>query len=381
MNAALLFFLAAQMRPFPSMSESMRPYASMSSGMGGDVGGPAVRIDAMPFARTVTCSGDYEVTGTAPGAGAVTWAASPDGASGACAGTTSWACIVAVAPNALGEGVETITITQGTLTATVDIGFYVDGAHSCFLAQDIDGSYNSTMTDLDAVATWINSGTSSLNVTQATGSTQPTYRTGIVGGQPVVRCDGGDRVSGAVIADWTFLNSGVDFTMEHVSATSAADPNALMLVISTAATVGGGSRGTTLAYDDRAASSRNNRQQHTISNGVAFPIAIVSPADGSMPAQKFNESHLQFHDDLGAGNDAFLYANGTLDIAGAASTTFSALDPVGPITFCASTSGASPFTGDLFRAAVYSSLLTATQLGINLAVDAWALGGTLPVTP
>ena len=339
-------------------------------------------ITSQPFTRTVTCTGARTLTGTATGAGAVTWVASPDGASGACTGTTSWSCPVAVSPNAVGEGVETITVSQaGGGSATVELGFYVAGAHSCFLAQSYDGAYNAGKLNLDAVGTWVNLGSSALNVTQATGSAQPTYRTAIVGGQPVVRCDGGDRVSGAVTADWTFLNTGVDFTMEHVSATSLADPNALMLVISTAATVAGGSRGTTLAYDDRAASSRNNRQQHTVANGVALPIAIVSPADGSMPAQRFNESHLQFHDDGGAGNDAFLYANGTLDVAGAASTTFSALDPVGPITFCAGTTGTSPFAGDLFRVAVYSSLLTATQLGINLAVDAWALGGTLPVSP
>ena len=90
---------------------------------------PTITIDALPYARTVTCS-SYTLTGTAPGAGAVTWSASPSGASGACTGTTSWSCVVDVDPDATGEGVETITVAQsGATSATATIGFYVDGEH------------------------------------------------------------------------------------------------------------------------------------------------------------------------------------------------------------------------------------------------------------
>jgi hypothetical protein len=38
-------------------------------------------------------------------------------------------------------------------------------------------------------------------------------------------------------------------------------------------------------------------------------------------------------------------------------------------------------TGDVTKVLIYASSLTSTQRGINLAVDEWALGGTLPVTP
>jgi len=64
--------------------------------------GASLTINAMPYTRTVTC-GSYTLTGSASGAGAVSWSASPSGASGSCTGTTSWSCVVSVAPDATGE--------------------------------------------------------------------------------------------------------------------------------------------------------------------------------------------------------------------------------------------------------------------------------------
>jgi lysophospholipase L1-like esterase len=376
-NAALLFFIAAQsMRPFPSMSESMRPYASMSANAGGDVGGPAVRIDAMPFARTVTCS-DYTLTGTAPGAGAVSWAASPSGASGACTGTTSWSCVVDVAPDTAGEGVETITVSQsGATGGTVTIGFYVEGEHSCFLAQSYDGAYNAGKADLAAVATWVNLGSSALNVTQATGSAQPTYRTGIVGGQPVVRCDGGDRVAAATAADWNLLHNGSDVTTESLFYGSHPDPNARLFLMATTTAVAGAPVGYILQIDDRVAGPFDDRVFAFMGNGGAFAVSLTSATDNNAPAQMFNLAQMTLNDT--AGVDAFLYANGS-QIASASGASYSVADATGPLTLCAGTGGASPFTGDMFRNMIYPVELTTTQLDINRAVDQWALGGTLPV--
>ena len=77
-------------------------------------GGPApsVTIDTQPFTRTVTCTGSYTLTGTATDVTSVAWAASPSGESGACTGTTSWSCAVAVSPDASGQGVETVSFAR-----------------------------------------------------------------------------------------------------------------------------------------------------------------------------------------------------------------------------------------------------------------------------
>lgn len=371
---ALLLALAAQ--PFilggdqgiytPPFNSASPPAASLT-------------IDAPAYTRTVTAS-SYTLTGTSTGSGAVTWAASPSGESGACTGTDSWSCVVTVTPDAVGEGVEVITVTRGAATDTETLGFYVAGAHTAFLSQNINGTYNSGLADLDAVATWENVGTSALDVTQATGSAKPTFRTGIVGGQPVVRCDGGDRLAATTASDWTFLNDSADWYSEILFSTATADPNALYVLASTATSLAMGVRGATIYYDDRAASSRNNVVGLYSSNGS---LAIHDPISASdvFSASAFGLYGVLQDDDAAAGVDVYALVNGTTVQSKARTNAYSALAPTAALTLCAQASGTSPLTGDLFRVLIYQSALTATQRGINLAVDEWALGGTLPVTP
>jgi hypothetical protein len=356
--------------------------------MGGEAGflrpsgppAPAIVIDAMPYARTVTCS-DYTLTGSAPGAGAVSWSASPSGDSGVCTGTTSWTCVINVDPDASGEGVETITVAQsGAASDTETIGFYVDGEHSCFLSQSVNGTYNSGLSNNDAVATWENLGSSALDVTQGTAGVQPTFRTSIVNGSPVVRCDGGDRLAAATAADWAFMNDSADWSAQVVYATTSSDPNAIQLVLSTQSAVQAVSRGYSFFHEDRASIPANDRARSYASNGTAAIWNIV-PADGGLPAAKFNDQTIVHDNDGGAGIDATQYANNVTDGTAVISSTYSALAPATTLTVCAHNSGTLPLTGDLFRVVIYQSALDATQRGINKAVDEWALGGTLPVTP
>jgi hypothetical protein len=339
--------------------------------MGGEAGffrptsSLAVRIDAMPFARTVTCS-DYTLTGTAPGAGAVTWAASPSGDSGACTGTTSWLCVVNVDPNAVGEGVEVITVTQGTFTDTETIGFYVDGEHSCFLAQSYDGNYNAGKADLDAVATWVNLGSSALNVTQATGSAQPTYRTSIVGGQPVVRCDGGDHIAAALAADWSFVSDGTGATIDSVSFTTSTSLASVVSTSSSASNAGlRHQRGATFSaryfFADGASATSVASGNNTAPTGT-FVSILSTAASADTP-------------------DLTLYITNASVGTPVNAPTFP-VTPIQPLILCArSSTTAEPLTGDITKVLIYPSSLSATQRGINLAVDEWALGGTLPVTP
>ncbi len=329
--------------------------------------GPPLAITSQPFARTVTCTGARTLTGTATGTGAVTWAASPDGASGACTGTTSWSCPVAVSPNAAGEGVETITVSQsGGGSATVTLGFYVAGAHSCFLAQSYDGAYNSGKVNFDAVGTWVNLGSSALSATQATGSAQPTYRTNIVRGQPVVRCDGGDRVVAATAADWQFLHDGTGATIDTVSSTSLSQTSAITTTSGSGFTVG-----------IRHRINTSFSVQYSQLDGAA--AATVNGAASSITSGAFDE----VTSTLAAANtpDATLYVNGASVGTPVDVTSFPVVAPTSALSVCATSAGLNPMTGDLFRVLIYASSLDATQRGINKQTDEWALGGTLPVSP
>jgi hypothetical protein len=273
--------------------------------------------------------------------------------------------------------VETITVSQaGGGSASVDVGFYVDGSHSCFLAQSVDGTYNSTLVNADAVATWVNLGSSALNVTQATGSAQPSLRTSVVGGQPVVRCDGGDLVAATTAADWTFVANGTTTSTEILWSQGVA-AGSFYSPIGTARLASAG-RGFAIAMND----STVNEGHRTYTWNAGPAIVTTTSAADVMPDGKFNLASMQIFIDAG-GVDLIQYTNAVSTAT--SEQTFTASGTTSALTICSSNSSgldAFPITGDVFRALIYNgTLLDATQRGINLAVDEWALGGTLPVTP
>lgn len=63
-----------------------------------------------------------------------------------------------------------------------------------------DASQITGLADTDAVTAWDDLSSAGRDLAQATGSRQPTYRTGIKNGLPVVRFDGGDVISGTAHA-------------------------------------------------------------------------------------------------------------------------------------------------------------------------------------
>lgn len=328
---------------------------------------------ALPFTRTVTCTGSITITGSATNTPtSVTWAASPDGASGSCTGTSSYSCAVAVAPNAAGEGVETITITATNAfgsnnAATVDVGFYVNGAHSCFSAQNIDGSYNATLANNDPITTWTNVGSSALNVTQATAAAKPTYKTSLgTVSQPFVSFDGGDnlRDATATASNWNFINNSTECSTESVSY-SATDTATFMWVWTTFLTSGGAYA----AYDYRTTTnSLTHIPAYAQSSGV-FPSSAI--ANRIQLAQALKNT-------IDA-NDAVAYLDGTSNktMVTTTQTNSTTYLQIGGY----SSSPINPLTGYIWSVRFYSTQLSATQRAINEAVDAWALNGTFPITP
>ena len=61
----------------------------------------------------------------------------------------------------------------------------------------LDGRYGFAIADGTAVETWEDRSANNNDATQATSASRPIYKTGIQGGQPVVRFSGGQHISGA----------------------------------------------------------------------------------------------------------------------------------------------------------------------------------------
>lgn len=338
-----------------------------------------VVITALPYAYTTTCTGAITLTGTGVGAGAVTWAASPSGDSGSCTGTTSWSCAVSVWPDAAGEGVETITVTQvGSGSASTQVGFYIADPHTCLLTESIDGLYNSTLTNGDALATWHNLGSSGLDVVQATGAQQPNYETGTVSGQPTVFFDGDDRMAGALASDWAFLHNGGAYTVDVVFSTQKSSPYTWQTALATSTTGAAASRGLTMALDDRFSVSRFQQGLFFVSNGAAFNVVNATPVD-TLLAGRFSNFTARFFD--GAGNDGFAYVNGALQSSVARASTFDPADPAAPLTIGALGTGTNPLTGYVYAVLIYTRSLSDVERTINQDVHSWALGGGLPRFP
>lgn len=325
-------------------------------------------IDAMPYARTVTC-GSYTLTGSASGAGAVSWSASPSGASGACTGTTSWSCVVSVAPDATGEGVETITVSQaGGGSDTETIGFPVTaGLSSCFDAHNVDGSHNSTLANADPVALWSDEGPAADDLSQGTGTAQPSFRTSIVGGNPVVRCDGGDSMVGAAAADWAYLHDGTGMSAGGVMSVVSTAAIQAYAATSNSAVIGMG-----LRIDTSGA------HRLYVHNGSALIINAAS-STGVISSGVFFEATTTY--DESDTPDQTQYINGSSVSSSNQTGAPSTSSPATPLTICQRGGGGQAMTGDIVVVRTYTASLTSTQRDINRAVDEWRLGGSFPVTP
>lgn len=90
------------------------------------------------------------------------------------------------------------------------------------------------LADGNAVSSWTDSSANTLHAVQATGAKQPTYKTNIVNGKPVVRFDGGDTLfspafGAALTVDWATILvcqltlSGISANQYIISSQDVAD--------------------------------------------------------------------------------------------------------------------------------------------------------------
>ena len=72
--------------------------------------------------------------------------------------------------------------------------------------------------DGDPVGSWIDASGNGNDVTQATATNKPTFKTGILNGKPVVRFDGGVWLSGGDILDFDYLDKFTLFVVQKNTA-------------------------------------------------------------------------------------------------------------------------------------------------------------------
>lgn len=359
-------------RPFPDMRGdlSIRPDQST-------VPPPtAIDIDALPYTRTLVC-GSYTLTGTSAGADLVEWSVSPGSASGACSGTDTWSCVVTVSPTSAATATPTVTVTASTsggeLTDTVALGFFPGSAYSCYLAQNVDASYNSTLANGDAVATWQDSTTNNRDLTQGTAGAQPSVRLQVVGAnsQPMVSCDGGDVIAASTAAAWTFLHNGSPRTVVGGAITRSDNPTVNQTLASNKANTDA-SRGYRLLLMD---SGINDSVRLQVGDNSAGILTVNLAAD-TAPSARLNLITDVVDDD--PGDDGFIYANDLSTASAAATGPFSASNG-SALALCASASSPSGYlTGMLSHLITYDRLLTSGEIDAAEAAAEWAYGQTAP---
>lgn len=345
--------------------ETMNLFAYGETG-GGVVGNPpVVTINAMPYARTVAM-GSITISGTATESPtSITWSASPSGLSGSFTPGASWSGSVSI-PNG---GVETITVTAtnafGSGNSSVTIGFYVSGAHSWFNAQSIDASYNSTLVNNDPITTWKNLGSSGLDAAQGTATAQPTYKTNVVGGQPLVSFDGGDSINCALTADWDFLVNDTTVST-HTVFSQTSDTNVIAGAWSTYAAL-------TSNYVGIDCSSTNQRIVARTSRTMS--ASLIS---ASLSPDTFNKLHYVDTTRNGVNSSGYVNQTATAFDTDAGNTGTG----VGKPLSIGNGSGTTVvgLTGQIWSIIIYTDELSTAQREINSAVDAWALNSAFPVT-
>jgi hypothetical protein len=333
-----------------------------------------------PYERTATI-GEFEISGAYAGEDITDfyWTASPSGDTGAVTYDDGvWEAAVE------SVGIQTITVTMvhasGTTTETFgEIGFYVPGAHSAFLAQNIDGQYNATLTLDDPIETWVNMGTSEFDLAQGTLANRPLFKTDLfAGGIPTVFFDGADdflNATTSAVSDWNYLHNGTGSTVHA---------NVRINDSSVAHTIVATHRNVTSQRGYSLYQLTDRRTMSVISDGTGW----VTPLTGTnelnlMPRDQWYIPQVQ----LGSSITPFVHSVSTNGIRRTLlnnTISFSSDDATAVLRCGAMTDGTSPFLGHMASVILYSSVLTDAQLAINRQVDDWSMSHsdiTVTVSP
>lgn len=216
------------------------------------------------------------------------------------------------------------------------------------------------MVNNDAITTWENLGSSALDVTQATSTMRPLYNTNVVGGQPVVTFQNDDELGETTVANWTWTGlTGTTFELAY----RHTDTGTIAMPFTTF-----GTEGAYMGVDLRSTRTGVPLARNGGTNLTTEPTNTFAIGQYNLQQAVRNDAGTP---------DATMYGNGT-SINTVTSQTNVTPNTIGIRIGRGSTYN---FAGAIWQVRLYQTALSATELGINEAVDEWALGASFPVTP
>lgn len=234
----------------------------------------------------------------------------------------------------------------------------VDGLYAWWRADDAGSS------DGDAVSSWSDRSGNGYTLSQGTGAKQPTYKTNILDGEPVVRFDGGDYLQASTASDWTFLHNGSDwriFIVWKVRLLNTETANTLLAThrLSSAQI------GTMILHDDRSVFGFSELHRLFIARGVSGNAVMD---DKSLDWAALG-GRWHIHDAVVSSDEATSRVDGRLGdhINHKNLSGYSASSPNDPLTVGASPADAHHLDGDIAEIVIYDTAAhtPAVQRGIR----------------
>lgn len=209
-------------------------------------------------------------------------------------------------------------------------------------ANDPAGN-NTQPANASAVATWVDKSGNGRNFTQATGTSQPTYRLNIQGGKPVLRFDGTDD----------FLSNTSVYTLPSSDCT-------IFMVLTSAAT-------SVRALSFSTSGSGGRGYLVPTNSNTAYGFNIGTSAGGSAAVDSGTLTNFNIVTCYRSGNT--LSANLNNGTETTATNTNVPITDLGKITLGASDTGASLYlNGDVAELMIFSSKLSSSAI-VNINRD------------
>lgn len=248
---------------------------------------------------------------------------------------------------------------SGGVPFAANLAVFLDG-------DDTDGSGNSTRTNGAAFDNWLNKGTLGGTFSNATGTQQPLFATGLLNGKSGATFDGVDDrlVSSLAASVFTFLHDGNGCAVYSVVRTSTSAVH----TIAATSTGAAASIGMLHRYNTGFAAS------YALTDGTAVRIAINGAA-ASVNTGLFDimTSTLATADTP----DASVYVQAA-SVTSGDSAGFSASAPASTLVVGSTPSGTFPLAGNLVCLLVYSISHDATQRAAVRSFLATKYGVTFP---
>lgn len=223
--------------------------------------------------------------------------------------------------------------------------------------DNTDGSNNSTRTNGVAFDNWVNLGTLGGTFSNATGTQQPLFATGLLNGHAGATFDGVDDrlVSSLAASAFTFLHDGSGASVYVVARSPTSAVMTLLATRTTAGTSRGLMVGTNTLY----------RAQVLMSDGVGV-VATVTGAGGSVSNNLFDIVATRLAS--AASPDLRVNTNG-VSVGTTDATAFSASAPAATLHLGSNAVPGSFYGGSILAVLAYNVDHSDTQ---RAAIEAWA---------